>query len=64
MEAAAPSLPRRSDMSHFADKIHFAGKETLDRVETVVVLGFIGSGLAACAIGAFVYDVGQALSIW
>jgi len=51
-------------MHHFADKIHLAGKETLDRIETVIVLGFVGSGLVACAIGAFVYDVGQAFSIW
>jgi hypothetical protein len=51
-------------MYHFADKIHFADKETLDRVERVIVLGFVGSGLAACAIGAIIYDVGQALSMW
>jgi hypothetical protein len=49
-------------MAHFMDKAHFA--ETLDRLETVIVLGLIGSGLAACVIGAAIYDFGRMFSIW
>jgi hypothetical protein len=53
-----------ADMAHCANKVHFAGKLTLDRVETAIVLGMIGSGLAACAFGAIVYDFGRMISIW
>jgi hypothetical protein len=51
-------------MIHFVDKIHFADKETLDRVESAIVIGLIGSGLAACVIGAVIYDFGRMFSIW
>jgi hypothetical protein len=54
-------------MAHFAwphfDKAHF-GKDTLDRVESALVLGLIGTGLTACALGAFVYDIGRWFSAW
>ena len=50
-------------MAHFV-KAHFVDKQTLDRVNTVIMLGMIGSGLAACVIGAFIYDVGRLLSVW
>jgi len=51
-------------MAHCVDKIHSAGKDTLDRVESAIVIGLIGSGLAACVIGASVYDVWRMLSVW
>jgi hypothetical protein len=51
-------------MAHCANKIHFVENGTLDRVETAIVLGVIGSGLAACAIGAIVFDFGRMISIW
>ena len=51
-------------MAHFAwldfDKTHFDKTHVvaaLDRVESAIVLGLIGTGLAACALGAVVYDV-------
>jgi hypothetical protein len=50
-------------MAHFADKVHI-DKEKFDRVESAVVLGLIGSGLIACVLGAVVYDIGRAFSIW
>lgn len=51
-------------VTHLVDKIHFANKETLDRVESAIVLGLVGSGLAACVIGAVIYDFGRVFSIW
>ena len=54
MHAMAQTLP----------KIHFIDKQLLDRLNTVVVLVLVGSGLAACVIGAFTYDVGRWLSAW
>jgi hypothetical protein len=51
-------------MAHFVHKLHGPGRETVDRVESAVVLGLIGSGLAACVIGAAIYDIGRAISIW
>jgi hypothetical protein len=54
-------------MAHFArphfDWSHF-NKGTLDRVESAIVLGLIGSGLAACALGAFIYDIARWFSAW
>jgi hypothetical protein len=41
--------------------IHFANRKTLTRLNTAVMLGLVGSGLAACAIGALIYDVGRLL---
>jgi hypothetical protein len=50
-------------MAHLADKAHF-DKQTLARVKEAVMLGLIGSGLLACAIGALVYDAGRLFSLW
>jgi hypothetical protein len=54
-------------MAHFArphfDRVHF-DKQTLDRVESAIVLGLVGSGLLTCAIGAFVFDLGRWFSAW
>lgn len=50
-------------MAHFADKLHF-NKQKLDRVESAVLLGLIGGGLAACVLGAVIYDIGRAFSAW
>jgi hypothetical protein len=41
--------------------IHFANRKTLARLNGVVMLVLVGSGLAACAIGALIYDVGRLL---
>jgi len=50
-------------IAHFADKAHL-DRETLARVNSAVMLGLIGSGLAACAIGALIYDFGRWFSVW
>jgi hypothetical protein len=50
-------------MAHLADKAHF-DRATLARVNSALMLGVIGSGLLACATGAFIYDVGRWFSIW
>jgi hypothetical protein len=52
-----------SIMAHLADKAHF-DKHTLARLNSVILLSLIGSGLAACAIGAVVYDFGRLFSMW
>jgi hypothetical protein len=51
-------------MAHFVDKAHLFDKQTLERVENAIMLGVIGIGLAACAFGAIVYDVGRLFSAW
>jgi hypothetical protein len=53
-------------MAHLVDKIHCHGvdRHTLARVNTALMLGLIGTGLAACAFGAIVYDVGHLFSAW
>jgi hypothetical protein len=50
-------------MAHFADKLH-VDKQKIERVESAVLLSVIGSGLALCALGAAVHDVGRAFSVW
>jgi hypothetical protein len=37
---------------------------TIDRVESAVLLSFIGGGLIVCALGASLYDFGRLVSIW
>jgi hypothetical protein len=50
-------------MAHFADKLHL-DKGKIDRVESAVLLGLIGGGLAVCVLGAAVYDIGRVFSAW
>ena len=50
-------------MTHFADKLHI-DKQKIDHVESVVLLSLIGGGLALCAFGAAVYDIGRAFPVW
>jgi hypothetical protein len=49
------------DVAHPADK---ADRTTLSRIESVVIFGSIGSGLLACALGSFIFDIGRALAAW
>jgi hypothetical protein len=44
--------------------MRFADNQTLARLNTAIMLIFVGSGLAACVIGAFVYDAGRLFSVW
>jgi hypothetical protein len=49
-------------MAHFFQNGHFIDEQTLDRLNTAIILGPIVGGLAACVIGALIYDVSQLLS--
>jgi hypothetical protein len=51
-------------MSQMLGKAHFVDRHTLARVNTAIMLGLVGSGLAACAFGAIVYDIGRWFSAW
>jgi hypothetical protein len=51
-------------MAHLVEKAHFIDKHTLARVNTALMLGMIGTGLATCVFGAVVYDVGRLFSAW
>jgi hypothetical protein len=51
------------DVAHLADKAHLDSR-TLTRIQSAVIFGSIGSGLLACALGAFIFDVGRALAAW
>ena len=42
----------------------YVDKQTIDRVELAVLLSLIGGGLALCVLGASVYDIGRAFSVW
>ena len=50
-------------MAHLADKLH-VDKQKIDRVESAVLLSLIGSGLGLSVLGAAVYDIGRAFSLW
>ena len=50
-------------MAHFADKF-YVDKQKIDRAESAVLLCVIGGGLALCALGAAVDDIGRAFSVW
>jgi hypothetical protein len=51
-------------MAHLVHKAHFVDKHTLARVNTVLMLGLIGTGLAVCVFGAAVYDLGHLFAAW
>jgi hypothetical protein len=43
---------------------HLMEKETLARANTAVLLTIVWGGLAACALGAIVYDIGRWFAAW
>jgi hypothetical protein len=51
-------------MTQIVERVHYVGKQMLLRLPTVVLLVLIGSGAAACLVGALTYDVGRLLSAW
>ena len=57
-------LIAQDPMAHLVDKAHFVDKHTLARVNTALMLGLIGTGLAACVFGAVVYDLGRLFAAW
>ena len=50
-------------MAYLADKAHL-DTGTLTRIQSAVIFGSIGSGLLACALGSFIFDLGRALAAW
>ncbi|MGC1779866.1 MAG: hypothetical protein WBB34_18185 [Xanthobacteraceae bacterium] len=50
-------------VTHLADKAHF-DKRKLARVNSAVLLGIIGGGLAICVLGAAAYDLERLFSGW
>ena len=55
-------------MAHLAGKVHLdkvhLDRPALARIQSAVIFGSIGSGLLACALGAFIYDIGRAVAAW
>ncbi len=51
-------------MTHIRGKIRLVDRHVLARVNGAILLGLVGGGLAACVIGAAVYDVGRWVSAW
>jgi hypothetical protein len=43
---------------------HVLEKHTFLRANTAVMLGLIWGGLALCALGAVVFDVGRIFAVW
>jgi hypothetical protein len=43
---------------------HLMEKETLLRANSALLLALVGGGLAACAVGAVVYDIGRTFGAW
>jgi hypothetical protein len=48
-------------MAHLDDKVHLDNR-TLTRIQSAVIIGSIGSGLLACALGSFIYDMWQVVA--
>lgn len=56
-------------MAHLADKTHFdkhlhLDRRSLARVNSAVMVGVIGGGLAICVLGAAIYDLERLFSSW
>jgi hypothetical protein len=49
-------LPHR--IADFADKAHI-DLVLLGRINSAVIMGLVGGGLVACAVGATLYDLAQ-----
>jgi hypothetical protein len=50
-------------MARILRNIH-CNRHTIARINNAMMLGLFGSALAACMIGASVYDVGRLFSAW
>jgi hypothetical protein len=51
------------EVGHLVDRVH-VDRGTLTSIQSAVIVGSIGSGLLACALGAFIFDLGRAVSAW
>jgi len=43
---------------------HIVEKRTLLRANSALLLTLVGGGLAACAVGAVIYDIGRVIGAW
>jgi hypothetical protein len=43
---------------------HLVEKEFLFRANRALMLGVVGGGLAFCAVGGAIYDIGYWLGLW
>ena len=50
-------------MVHFAEKAHL-DRVTLARLNSAIVFGLVGAGLAACAFGAIAFDIVRLFGNW
>jgi hypothetical protein len=39
-------------------------RQSLGRANRFLLIGVVGGGLAACALGASIYDIGDWLDMW
>ena len=51
------------DVAPVAGRAHL-NTSVLTRIQSALIFGSISSGLLACALGAFVYDIGRAVAAW
>jgi hypothetical protein len=51
-------------MAHILHKVHLFDRRMIARLYTAIVFGPVLGGLAACMLGAIVYDVGRWFSVW
>jgi hypothetical protein len=51
---------RTTTMAH----LHLMEKQTLLRANSALLLTFVGGGLAACAVGAIIFDIGRLVGAW
>ena len=47
-----------------AHRIHLVEKESFVRANTAMMLALVWGGLAVCALGAVIFDLGRVFSIW
>ena len=50
-------------MAHLVEKVHL-DKQALARVQSTIVFGLVGAGVAVCAFGAIAFDVVRLFSAW
>jgi hypothetical protein len=43
---------------------HLVEKETLLRANSAMILTLVGGGLAVCALGAVIFDIGRVFGAW
>ena len=43
---------------------HLVDRHTLERANSALMLTVVGGGLAICALGAIIFDVGRMVGAW